>query len=162
MSQILPTITFAVFITIPVLPIITIITYYFVFETGQLADESRQPPATGKSDGWHHCGNFQSLRENPRDFPVSFGKWYHFRNFPETGWWWCRGITWKSHGWHHPRNFQSLRGNPMGDITVGISLRLVGGDAEVLRHYYVIITNGITTNSLLHNFAICDNDVITT
>ena len=51
MSQILPTITFAVFITIPVLPIITIITYYFVFETGQLADESRQPPATGKSDG---------------------------------------------------------------------------------------------------------------
>ena len=31
---------------------------------------SEFPKLTGKSHGWHHC-----------------------RNFPETGWWWCRGIT---------------------------------------------------------------------
>ena len=38
MSSLLPIITFAVSIKIPSLPIITIFTYYYVFETEQLAD----------------------------------------------------------------------------------------------------------------------------
>ena len=39
MSLLFPIFTLAVSITIPLLPIITISTYYYVFETGQLADE---------------------------------------------------------------------------------------------------------------------------
>ena len=38
MSLLFPIITLAVSIIMPLLPIITIITYYYVFETGQLAD----------------------------------------------------------------------------------------------------------------------------
>ena len=37
-ESILPIITLAVSIIMPLLPIITIITYYYVFETGQLED----------------------------------------------------------------------------------------------------------------------------
>ena len=39
MSLLLPIITLAVSIKMPLFPIITIITYYYVFEMGQLADE---------------------------------------------------------------------------------------------------------------------------
>ena len=44
MSLLLPIVTLAVSIIMPLLPIVTIITYYYVFETGHFADE------TGYSD----------------------------------------------------------------------------------------------------------------
>ena len=62
MHSLLRIITFAVSIIMSLLPIITIIAYYYVFETGQLADggggrrRSCRLPVRW-NQGVHHCGS---------------------------------------------------------------------------------------------------------